>query len=248
MRPARLHPAGEAMNASPTVLVVDDEEKIRQLAGAYLKADGCTVLEAADGEAALEVAAARSPDVVVLDLRLPGMDGLEVLRLLRARSEVYVIVLTARADEVDKLVGLALGADDYMVKPFSPRELAARVRAVLRRRRDPPGGGLAEDEVLEVDGVRIDLARREVHREGRPVTLSALEFDLLVALASSPGRVFTRRQLLEKVWGYDFFGDERVIDVHVRNLRRALGDEAEAPEVIGTVRGVGYRFLAPSGS
>ncbi|HUZ21292.1 MAG TPA: response regulator transcription factor [Acidimicrobiales bacterium] len=229
------------MTAAPTVLVVDDEEKIRKVARAYLEADGFAVEEAADGPTALEAAARRPPDVVVLDIMLPGMDGLEVLRRLRAGSEVYVILLTARAEEVDKLVGLSLGADDYVTKPFSPRELAARVKAVLRRSREATTGTV---EVLETAHLQIDTARREVREGDRVVELSVLEFDLLVALATSPGRVFTRRQLLEKVWGYDFFGDERVVDVHIRNLRRALGDDAVAARIIGTVRGVGYRLLS----
>jgi DNA-binding response OmpR family regulator len=171
------------------------------------------------------------------------MDGLEVLRSLRATSDVYVILLTAKADEVDKLVGLSVGADDYLTKPFSPRELAARVRAVLRRRRDAPRSR-PNGEVLGFEGLVIDTGRREVRRGGNDVELTALEFDLLAALAESPGRVYSRRQLLERVWGWDYVGDERVVDVHIRNLRRALGDDAADPSVIGTVRGVGYKFVA----
>ncbi|MDA8296906.1 MAG: response regulator transcription factor [Actinomycetota bacterium] len=230
------------MDPEPVVLLVDDEDKIRQVARAYLEADGFVVLEAATGEAALAAAERLPPDVIVLDLMLPGLDGLEVLRRLRERSSVYVIVLSARTEEVDKLLGLSLGADDYVTKPFSPRELSARVRAVLRRRRQPSGG---EEEIIELGALHIDRGRREVRRDGQPIVLSALEFDLLCALASSPGRVFTRRQLLEQVWGYDFFGDERVVDVHISSLRRALGDDAEAPQAIGTVRGVGYRLVEP---
>jgi DNA-binding response OmpR family regulator len=222
------------------VLVVDDEEKIRRIARRYLEADGFEVIEAADGEAALSALGARRVDVVVLDVMLPGVDGIEVLRRLRSRSSVFVILLTARAEEVDKLIGLSVGADDYITKPFSPRELVARVKTVLRRSRD---GGEAADDVLSFADLEIDLARREVRAGDRLVTVTTLEFDLLVALASSPGRVFSRRQLLEQVWGYDYFGDERVVDVHIRNLRRALGDDAEAPRVVGTVRGVGYKFV-----
>ena len=172
---------------------------------------------------------------------MPGIDGLEVLRELRHESDVYVILLTARSEEVDKLIGLSVGADDYVTKPFSPRELVARVKSVLRRTRG--SGAVDADDRLEFSDLAIDLARREVHRDGELVELTALEFDLLVALAKAPGRVFTRRQLLEQVWGWDFYGDERVVDVHIRSIRRALGDSAEKPELVGTVRGVGYKFL-----
>jgi DNA-binding response OmpR family regulator len=199
------------------------------------------VAEAGDGREALERLGSLELDLVVLDVLMPGMDGLEVLR--RAGSDVYVTLLTAKAEEVDKLVGLTVGADDYLTKPFSRRELVARVRAVLRRRRDalgPPPGG----DVVCFDGLTIDSARREVSVGGVAVEMTALEFDLLAALAAAPGRVYTRRQLLERVWGWDYIGDERVVGVHVRNLRRALGDDATDPSFIGTVRGVGYRFVA----
>ncbi len=228
---------------TPRILVVDDERQIRELVARYLRAEGLKVSEAADGEQALELAAQHSFDCVVLDIALPGIDGLEVLRELRRRSDVYVIMLTARAEEVDRVVGLSMGADDYVSKPFSPRELVARVKAVLRRGR-PNAGGAAAPDILEFDSLAIDRSRHQVTSHGRPVELTALEFELLMALASAPGRVFTRQQLLERVWGYDFFGDERVVDVHVRNIRRALGDLAESPSVIGTVRGVGYRLVA----
>jgi DNA-binding response OmpR family regulator len=224
----------------PLVLVVDDEARIREIARRYLEADGCAVIEASDGEEALARFEERRPDVVILDIMLPGIDGIEVLRRLRTRSDVYTIMLTARAEEVDRLVGLSVGADDYVTKPFSPRELAARVRAVLRR---PRGSPPAPEGALRFDGLTIDEERREVLSDGHVVELSALEFDLLAALAESPGRVFTRQKLLERVWGYDFYGDERVVDVHIRNLRRAMGDDADAPRFIGTVRGVGYRFV-----
>ena len=231
---------------SRRVLVVDDEPQIRRVLRAYLEADGFGVAEAATGEEALR-RVADEPTLVLLDLGLPDMDGLEVLRTLRRDSELPVIVVTARSEEVDKLVGLGVGADDYVTKPFSPREVVARVKTVLRR---VPGGGSSgpgprqpERDRLVFDGLMLDLARREVCAGEHEVRLSTLEFDLLVALAHSPGRVFSRAQLLEKVWGYDFFGDERVVDVHVRSMRRALRDDAAAPRVIGTVRGVGYRFL-----
>jgi DNA-binding response OmpR family regulator len=225
------------------VLVVDDEASIRDIVRRYLEADGFEVTEAADGEGALAGAARTRPDLVVLDLMMPGLDGLEVLRRLRAESDVYVILLTAKADEVDLLVGLSVGADDYLTKPFSPRELVARARAVLRRRRTSSAPAAGAD-VLGFDGLVIDLGRREVRRHGDGVGLTALEFDLLAALAASPGRVYSRRELLERVWGWDYVGDERVVDVHVRNLRRALDDDAAAPSVIGTVRGVGYKLVA----
>ena len=224
------------------VLVVDDEPMIRRLARSYLEADGFVVGEAATGEEALARAEHFQPDLVLLDVMLPGIDGIEVLRRLRTRSDVYVILVTAKADEVDKLVGLSVGADDYVTKPFSPRELAARVKAVLRR--DRGHAAPADDTTIAAGGLRIDALRREVDRDGVPVQLTALEFDLLAALAGSPGRVFTRRQLLERVWGPDHYGDERVVDVHVRNLRRALGDAADTPRFIGTVRSIGYRFVA----
>jgi DNA-binding response OmpR family regulator len=224
------------------VLVVDDEATIRDVVRRYLTADGFDVTEAADGEEAVARFRSLRPDLVVLDVMMPGVDGLEVLRRLRAESDVYVILLTAKAEEVDKLVGLSVGADDYLTKPFSPRELVARVRAVLRRHRDAPGANRIE--TMSFRGLSIDGARREVERDGEAVELTALEFDLLSALASAPGRVYTRRQLLEQVWGWDYIGDERVVDVHVRNLRRALHDDAAAPAIVATVRGVGYKFVA----
>jgi DNA-binding response OmpR family regulator len=226
------------------VLVADDEERIRDIVRGYLEAEGFDVVSAGDGEEALRMARERKPDVVVLDVMMPGLDGVEVLRRLRSESDVYVIMLTARSDEVDKLVGLSVGADDYVTKPFSPRELVARIRAVLRRTRVTEVS--MASECLEFEDLTIDTARREVTRRGERVDLSALEFDLLVALAGAPGRVFTRGQLLQQVWGWDFYGDERVVDVHIRSIRRALGDSADAPELIGTVRGVGYKFLPDS--
>ena len=232
------------------VLVVDDEARIRTVLRAYLEAEGFAVSEAASGREALKGAAAeanRRPMLVLLDVGLPDLDGLEVLRAIRQTSDVPVILVTARAEEVDKLVGLGVGADDYVTKPFSPREVVARVRAVLRRAGAAPGpGGVAPPTVNEFEGLRIDEARHEVVLDGRSVELSALEFSLLVALASSPGRVYSRAQLLEQVWGYDFYGDERVVDVHIRGLRKLLHDDATSPRLIGTVRGVGYKFLLPA--
>src|SRR6266487_750379 len=219
------------------VLVVDDEPHIRAVLRGYLEADGFAVSEAADGEEAVRQVRQDAPDLVLLDVMLPGI---EALRQVRTFSDVYVIVVTARTEEVDKLVGLGVSADDYVTKPFSPREVAARVKAVLRRDRGRPPDDV---EVLRFAGLTIDRARREVDREGSAVLLSTLEFDLLAALAATPGRVFSRRQLLQSVWGYDFYGDERVVDVHIRSLRARLGDDANDPRWIATVRGVGYKFV-----
>jgi DNA-binding response OmpR family regulator len=221
------------------VLVVDDEPHIRTVLRGYLEAEGFTVSEAADGEAAIRQVREQAPDLMLLDVMLPGIDGVEALRRVRTFSDVYVILVTARSEEVDKLVGLGVGADDYVTKPFSPREVTARVKAVLRRDR---GTRDAASPVLCFEGLTIDKDGREVRVDGTPVNLSALEFDVLTALADSPGRVFSRRQLLERVWGYDFFGDERVVDVHIRSLRARLRDEAANPRLIATVRGVGYKF------
>ena len=231
------------------VLVVDDEAPIRTVLRAYLEAEGFTVTEAGTGTEALRqltTTRAEPPDLVLLDVGLPDLDGLEVLRRVRGQSDVFVILVTARSEEVDKLVGLGVGADDYITKPFSPREVVARAKTVLRRTRSDASPHVDEapvDNVLRFDGLTIDEDRREVLAGNEPVALSTLEFDLLVALAEAPGRVFSRAQLLEKVWGYDFYGDERVVDVHIRSMRKVLGDDAAAPRVIGTVRGVGYKFL-----
>lgn len=227
--------------ARERILVVDDEAGIRELVSTYLRNDGYDVDEAADGEEALDRFSRHPPDLVVLDLRLPGIDGFDVLREFRRTSNVYVIMLTARSEETDKLVGLELGADDYITKPFSPRELVARVKAVLRRHRDIGG---EPDSGMRFDGLTVDVQRHEVSVDEAAVELTSLEFELLTALAEAPGRVFSRRQLIERVWGWDFYGDERIVDVHVRNLRRALGDSAEEPRFIGTVRGVGYKLVA----
>lgn len=221
------------------ILVVDDEPRIRDVLRAYLEAERFLVSEAGTGAEALSSVAREALDLVLLDIGLPDASGLDVLTTIRASSQVAVILVTARADEVDTLVGLRHGADDYITKPFSPREVVARVEAVLRRSRGPA----QPDARLRFPGLVIDPERREVGVDGSPATLSALDFDLLVALASSPGRVYSRAQLMEKVWGYDFYGDERVVDVHVKTIRHALGDDAAAARIIGTVRGVGYKFL-----
>jgi DNA-binding response OmpR family regulator len=229
------------MSASPSILVVDDEAPIRKLVSSYLQAEGWEVATATDGIEAVEAVRERRPDLVVLDVSMPELDGIEALRQIRTTSDVYVIMLTARAEETDKLIGLAVGADDYLTKPFSPRELVARIKAVLRRSRP---AAAVEEQIVSLDGVEIDSLRRSVKVNGDDRELTTLEFDLLVALAEQPGRVFSRRQLLERVWGWDYYSDERVVDVHIRNLRKALDDNAAEPRWIGTVRGVGYRFLS----
>jgi len=231
---------------SRTVLVVDDESQIRTLLRAYLERAGYAVVEAGTGADALNAVQSVQPHLVLLDVGLPDLDGFEVLRTIRRDSDLPTILVTARADEVDTLVGLGLGADDYVTKPFSPREVVARVGTVLRRTDRRGGDAAAEPEDadrLEFPGLVIDAARREVLVDGAPASLSALQFNLLRALASSPGRVFSRIQLLDQVWGYDFYGDERVVDVHIRSVRKAIGDNAADPRIVGTVRGVGYRFL-----
>jgi DNA-binding response OmpR family regulator len=226
---------------SVKVLVVDDERNLVKLLRGYLEREGFEVHEALDGRTALEVARAVDPDVVILDWMLPGLDGVEVLRDLRRFSEAYVIMLTARTEEVDRIVGLSTGADDYLVKPFSPGELVARVRAMLRR----PRAGTSEqpDTSLRFGDLTIDPGQRRVWQGDREVYLTALEFDLLAVLSSRPGFVFSRSQLLERVWGEDYFGDDHVVDVHVANLRKKLEEDSANPRYVQTVRGVGYRFV-----
>ncbi|HWG27452.1 response regulator transcription factor [Actinospica sp.] len=228
----------------PTVLVVDDEPKIRDIVRRYLEADGFAVIEQGDGPGALSAAREQRPDLVVLDVMLPGLDGVEVLRRLRETSQIPVILLTARDEEVDKLIGLAVGADDYVTKPFSGRELAARARVILRRVAPAPPEAAASATVSH-GALTIDPARREVTTAHGPATVTALDFDLLLTLARHPGLVLTRRQLLQSVWGADYYGDERVVDVHIRTLRKALGDDATDPVYIETVRSIGYRLIAP---
>jgi two-component system, OmpR family, alkaline phosphatase synthesis response regulator PhoP len=218
------------------ILIIDDEPSILRLVTAYLKPEGYEIITSNSGTEGLKTARAIKPDLVVLDLMLPGMDGLEVLSQLRRESGVYVILLTARSEETDKVVGLAVGADDYVTKPFSPRELVARIKAGLRRLRT--GSGPAEAEIFAYRHVRIDTGSRQVFLDGEPVDLTAIEFDLLRALAENRGRVISREQLLEKVWGYAYYGEMRVVDVHVGHIRQKLGGET----YIATVRGVGYRF------
>ena len=242
---------GRGGQARPTVaLVVDDEPKIRDLARRYLEADGFQVLEAADGEAALTVLAETEPDIVVTDIMMPVLNGLELLRQIRLTSSVPVVMLTARDDEIDKVLALTTGADDYVTKPFGGRELAARLRAILRRLQPPhaapaAGNGESAEAALTFAGITIDPGRRSVHTGSGQVTVTALDYDLLLALARNPGLVLSRRQLLAAVWDDDAYVDERVVDVHIRTLRRALGDDAAHPSIIETVRSVGYRFLPP---
>jgi two-component system alkaline phosphatase synthesis response regulator PhoP len=231
------------MTGVPTVLVVDDAPEIVRLTRDYLEHAGFAVLVAGDGQTALQLARTRGPDVIVLDLGLPGMDGLDVTRELRRGSGVPIIMLTARADESDKLVGLELGADDYVTKPFSPKELVARVRAVLRRAQLAQ----APPERTAVGDLEIDRPRMQVSVAGRRVELTATEFDLLATLAGQPGRVFTRAQLLDAVHGMAFESYERAIDAHVKNLRRKIEPDPHAPRYIETVIGVGYRLADSDG-
>jgi DNA-binding response OmpR family regulator len=220
------------------VLVVDDEPMVRDVLIRYLEMEGFEVAEAADGRSALEQVADHDPDLVVLDLMLPEIDGYEVLRHLRASSRTPVIMLTARGEETDRIVGLELGADDYITKPFSPREVVARVRAVLRRTNEAP----STDGVLDFDDVTIDRGRREVVVRGEVVSTTRKEFDLLAFLASSPATTFTRAQLLEEVWDFAWDGDSSTVTVHIRRLREKVEIDPSAPRHIVTVWGVGYRF------
>jgi DNA-binding response OmpR family regulator len=223
-----------------TVLVVDDEPIVREVVVGYLQRDGFRTLEAGDGDQARELLEQDPPNLVVLDLMLPGMDGLELCRWIRARSDLPVIMLTARGEEADRIVGLELGADDYVTKPFSPRELAARVRTVLRRS-SPPAVGEAR---LTFDRLELDASTREVTKGGEPVRLTAREFDLLWFLASHPRRVFSRSQLMDRVWGYEAALDTGTVTVHVRRLREKVEDDPSRPRFLETVWGVGYRFCA----
>jgi DNA-binding response OmpR family regulator len=219
---------------SPTVLVVEDDDQIAELLALYLGQAGFAVARAGDGYGGLRLAAERAPALVVVDIGLPGgIDGLEVCRRLRTESDVPVLVLTARGDEDDRVTGFAYGADDYVTKPFSPRELVARVQAIVRRSR---GGGPVG--TVAIGGTEVDLARHEVRRDGRVVALAPREFALLAALVEHRGQVLSRRQLLDLAWGYDYLGDERTVDVHVRQLRRKLGPDLP----LATVVGAGYRL------
>jgi DNA-binding response OmpR family regulator len=226
-----------------TVVVVDDERPLVDLLTRYLQREGYRVHAAYDGLDALEVIGRVDPDVVVLDLMLPGLDGLEVARRIRERSDPYIVMLTARSDEVDRIVGLRVGADDYVTKPFSPNELVARIQAMLRRpRRAPPGTDVTHRTFGDLV---IDPAGREVTVAGQPVELTKLEFDLLDTLSAQPRVVFTKDQLLEHVWGSAAYRDDHVVAVHLANLRRKLGDTSDQPRYLRTIRGVGYRMTEP---
>jgi two-component system, OmpR family, alkaline phosphatase synthesis response regulator PhoP len=222
-----------------TILVVDDEPNIVELVRLYLEKDGFQVAAARDGEEALRLHARVDPDLIVLDLMLPKIDGMEVTREVRRRGETPILMLTARADDIDRIIGLELGADDYLVKPFNPRELVARVRAILRRSDTTTRGG----RTIEVGELRVDPRRREAYLRGERLDLRAREFDLLAALARDPGAVLTRDGLLESVWGTDFPGETRTVDVHVSALRAKLGPDGPPIE---TVRGYGYRLVPPA--
>jgi two-component system alkaline phosphatase synthesis response regulator PhoP len=219
------------------ILVVDDEPSIVNLVTAYLKPEGYEIHTASDGPSGLKAARTFKPDLIILDIMLPGMDGIELLSRLRRESEVYVILLTAKIEETDKIVGLSVGADDYVTKPFSPRELTARVKAAIRRIQAGAGTG-SDMSVLSFRHLHMDVGARTVTMDESPIELTAVEFDLLKALAENRGRVLSREQLLEKVWGGEYFGEMRVVDVHLGHIRQKLGRE----DLITTVRGVGYRF------
>jgi DNA-binding response OmpR family regulator len=221
-----------------TVLVVDDEPIVREVVVSYLQREGYRTLEAADGDRARALVESESPSLVVLDVMLPGADGLELCRWIRARSELPVIMLTARGEEADRIVGLELGADDYVTKPFSPRELAARVRTVLRRSSPVQ----PKPERLTFDGLSMDARTREVEKEGADLRLTAKEFDLLWFLARHPRQVFSRDQLMDRVWGYESALDTGTVTVHVRRLREKIEDDPSQPRFLQTVWGVGYRF------
>ena len=220
-----------------TVLVVDDEPSVRKVAAAYLEREGFAVRTASDGLDGLRQAEAGDLALIVLDVMLPKMNGLDVCKRVRVTSNVPILLLTARGEEFDRVLGLELGADDYVVKPFSPRELVARVKAILRRT-----SGEAAPLAVTYEDLKIDPVTRTARIAGQPLELSALEFDLLYALSRTPGRVFTRNELIQKVWGEDFPGVDRVVDVHMVSLRKHLGESGQAPRFLHSVRGVGYRF------
>lgn len=219
-----------------TVLVVDDEIALAGVVAGYLEREGFTVVQAHDGPTAVALARSTLPELIVLDVMLPGFDGVEVCRQVRQFTDAYIIMLTARDEEVDKVVGLSVGADDYLVKPFSPRELIARVRAMLRRPRAAP----SNPSVTTLGALTVDEESRTVTVAGTPVELTRTEFDLLATMAARPRLAFSRRQLIDAVWGADWYGDEHLVDVHVGHLRRKLGDDAGEPRYVRTVRGVGY--------
>jgi DNA-binding response OmpR family regulator len=238
-----LYPSGMA-EPSARILLVDDEQAIQKLLSYPLRKEGYEVVPAHDGREALDRFAAQRFDLVVLDIMLPKLDGIEVCRRLRSRSQVPIIMLTAKDDEIDKVLGLEMGADDYITKPFSVREFRSRVKAALRRAEMLPAGPAATDPIATGD-LRIDFERRLVTKRGRPVGLTYVEFEILAALAASPGRAFSREALLEQVWGDSSYRDPRTVDVHIRHLREKLENDPAQPEYLFTVRGVGYRFHDP---
>jgi len=223
--------------SKPKILVIDDEQSILNLVTAYLRQEGYEYFTAKDGPSGLKAAQVFKPDLVVLDVMLPGMDGLELLTRLRRESDVYVIMLTAKTEETDKIVGLSIGADDYLTKPFSPRELIARIKAALRRY---TGGTPSQQATLSFEHIRINLSSYQVWVDNEPVELTRTEFELFKALAEHPGMVLNREQLLERVWDGETFGEIRVVDVHIGHIRQKLGEHHN----ISTVRGIGYRFEA----
>ena len=222
---------------APRILVVDDEPPLVELVRGYLAREGFEILTGGDGPSAVQLVRDEKPDVVVLDLMLPVFDGLEVCRQIRAFSDTYVLMLTARGEEIDRVVGLTVGADDYLVKPFSPRELVARVKALLRRPRTA-----GRRQVPLPAGLAFDAGRHEVSVDGSTVSLTTTEFDLLATLVSDPGVVVPRSRLLDRIWGAEFVADDHLVDVHIGNLRRKLGDDPAAPRFVETIRGVGYRL------
>lgn len=225
--------------ATKTILVVDDEETIREVLRRYLEREGFRVIEAADGESALTAIDSDEPDLIVLDLMLPGVDGLEIARSLRRHRPIPIVMLTARGELSDRIEGLELGADDYIVKPFSPREVTLRVNAVLRRREE---GTIEAGDPIEVDDLLLDPRTREVHIDGNPAELTAKEFDLLHFLMRHPRQVFSRDQLLDNVWGYEFYGDPSTVTVHIRRLREKIETDPSNPQRLLTVWGVGYKY------
>jgi DNA-binding response OmpR family regulator len=230
---------GGDASAGLRALVVDDEPPLVKVVSAYLEREGFEVASAADGERAVALARELDPDVIVLDLMLPGLDGIEACRQIRTFSDAYIVMLTARVEEIDRIVGLSTGADDYVTKPFSPGELIARVRAMLRR---PRATREKPSDIRRFGDLEVDPVAREVHHGDEPVELTKTEFDLLDVLSAEPRVAFSRARLLERVWGTEWFGDDHLVDVHIANLRTKLGDDPRSPKYVRTIRGVGYRM------
>lgn len=232
--------AGPASTLAKSILVVEDEDTLQKSLRYNLEREGYTVFSAEDGELGLKVARQRRPDLYILDIMLPALDGLSLCRILRRETQAPILMLTARADEVDRVAGLETGADDYLTKPFGMRELVARVRALLRRAAQ--GVARVDKPILERSGILLDTRRRLVRKTDKEIALKPKEFDLLAFLMSHPGEVFSREELLNRVWGYQFGGGSRTVDVHVRWLREKIEDQPSQPELVQTVRGAGYRF------